>query len=59
MQEIRVSPGEDLQAVLDRAEPGSVLRLSEGVYRQKLLLKTPGLTILGEGADRTVLLNGK
>ena len=58
MQEIRVSPGEDLQAVLDRAEPGSVLRLSEGVYRQKLLLKTPGLTILGEGADRTVLLNG-
>ncbi len=58
MQEIRVAPGADLQAVLDRAEPGAVLRLSEGVYRQKLLLKTPGLNILGEGADRTVLLNG-
>ncbi len=58
MREIHVRPGEDLQAVFDRAEPGSVVRLAAGVYRQKLMLQTPKLTITGDGADRTVLING-
>ena len=55
MPELHVSPGEDLQAVLDRAEPGTLIFLEPGVYRRKLFLRTPGLTLQGAGADATVL----
>ena len=56
MHEVLARPGDDLQAVFDRAEPGSIVRIAAGVYRQKLLLATPGLTLLGEGAEKTVLV---
>ena len=56
MKEIRVSPEEDIQRVFDTAEPGSVIRFAPGEYRQKLCLRTPGLTLLGEGRDNTVLV---
>lgn len=56
MQELAVRPGDDLQCVLDRACPGTTVRLAAGEYRQKLLLTTPGLTLIGEGADKTVLV---
>ena len=56
MNEILVRPGVDVQAVLDAAEPGSLVRFAPGVYRQKLMLKTPGLTLAGAGAEKTVLV---
>ena len=52
-QTIYVSPGEDLQSLFDRVPAHSVIRLAEGTYRQKVLIRTPGLTIIGAGADRT------
>ncbi len=55
-QTIYVSPGEDLQAVFDRSPENSVIRLAEGTYRQKLIIRTPGLRITGAGADRTKLV---
>lgn len=55
-QTIYVSPGDDLQAVFDRAPENSVIRLAEGIYRQKVLIRTPGLTVIGAGADRTTLI---
>lgn len=58
MREHIVSPEQDLQRVLDRAESGDLIRLRAGDYRQKLLLRTPGLTLLGEGAERTSLVYG-
>ena len=58
MREYLVRPGEDVQAVLDRAEPGSRICFEAGIYRQKLMLKTPGLSLDGAGADATVLLWG-
>ena len=56
MGEHILHPGEDLQRFLDAALPGDSLRLCAGEYRQKCVVRTPGLTILGEGADRTCLI---
>ena len=56
MHELFVRPGDDLQAVFDHAAPDTIVHLAAGVYRQKLLLTTPGLTLIGEGAEHTVLV---
>jgi len=53
---ICASPAEDLQAVFDRAPAGSTVILAPGTYRQKLMIRTPGLTVMGAGADRTVIV---
>ncbi len=53
MQELFVTPDDRLQAVFDRAHPGSVIRLSPGVYRQKAVIRTEGLTVIGSGRDKT------
>ena len=58
MAEIFVLPGENLQAAIDRAEPGAVLRLGEGIWREKLIIRTPGLRLVGEGADKSILIWG-
>jgi len=49
-------PPSDLQARLDAAAPGEVIELGEGVYRCKLLLTVPGVTLKGAGADKTKLV---
>ena len=46
-------PGDDLQQIFDRAAPGDVIQLAAGDYRIKSTIFTPGLTLLGAGADRT------
>lgn len=56
MYEYRVCPQDDLQAVLDRAPEGSVVRLAAGICRQKLMLRRPGLTLVGEGRGKSVLV---
>ena len=56
MKDLFVHAGEDLQDAFDRAEPGAVIRLAAGVYRQKTVLRTPDVTLLGEGADRTAIV---
>ena len=58
MREYLVRPGDDVQAVFDRAEPGSLICFEAGIYRQKLMLRTPDLLLEGAGADETVLLWG-
>ncbi len=55
MSEIILGPEDDLQAELDRAS-GMTVRLRAGVYRQKLTLRAPGLHLIGEGAEKTVLV---
>lgn len=57
-KEIRVTPADEVQAVLDAAAPGSTLYFAPGVYRQKLCLRTPGLSLVGAGAAETVLVWG-
>ena len=53
MDSIYVTPDDRLQVIFDRAKPGSVIYLAPGVYRQKTVIRTPGLRIIGSGADKT------
>ncbi len=53
---IHVTPDDRLQTVFDRAEPGSTLIFAPGIYRQKAVLSTPGLTLIGSGKDKTVFV---
>ncbi len=53
---IYVTPDDRLQAVFDRAEPGDTLIFAPGIYRQKAVIATPGLTLIGSGQDKTVFV---
>lgn len=55
-QIISVKPGDDLQAVFDSAAENTVIHLAEGIYRQKTVIRTAGLTLIGAGAGKTVLV---
>ncbi len=55
-QTIYASPEDNLQAVFDTAEDNAVIRLAPGDYRQKTVIRTPGLTLIGAGADKTRIL---
>lgn len=53
---IYVTPDDKLQRIFDAAQPGDHVILSEGVYRQKVLLTTPDLTVTGQGPEKTILI---
>ncbi len=53
MREWQVGLGECLQDVIDCSPAGTVLRLAPGEYRQKLVIRTPKVTICGAGAGQT------
>lgn len=55
-QEIFVSPADDLQSVFNRAEPYAVIRFAPGIYRQKTMIRTPGLTLIGAGREETQIV---
>lgn len=57
-QVIYAAEGDDLQAVFDGAQENAVVVLPEGVFRQKLMLRTKGLTVLGAGPGKTKLVFG-
>ena len=50
------SPDEDLQQVFDQAPENTCIHLLPGDYRQKVIIRTKGLTIIGSGADQTRLV---
>ncbi|MBE5800284.1 MAG: pectin esterase [Clostridiales bacterium] len=54
-EHLYLKPSDDLQKAFDSASPGDVLHLRAGVYRQKTVLRTPGVTLTGEGPDRTII----
>ena len=56
MKEIYVSPQDDLQAIFDQAPAGSCIRFAPGIYRQKTMIRTPDLTLIGAGRDQTTLV---
>lgn len=53
MAHIYVTPDDRLQKIFDAAAPGSVIHLSPGVYRQKTVIRTPDLTVIGAGAGKS------
>ena len=58
MKEIYAVPGDDLQSIFDRAPENSTIFLAEGEYRQKAMIRIPGLKIVGAGADKTRIVWG-
>lgn len=50
---IHVTPDDRLQRVFDQAKPGDTLFFAPGIYRQKAVLATENLTLVGSGADKT------
>ena len=53
MEHIYVTPDDRLQKIFDAAAPGSVIHLAPGVYRQKTVIRTPDLKIVGSGAGKS------
>ena len=53
---IFATPADDLQAVFDSAPENGTVVLAPGEYRQKTMIRTPGLTVVGAGADQTRLV---
>ena len=56
MAEWRINRQENLQDVLDIAPPGTTIWLPAGVFRQKVVIRTPKITLIGAGRDRTVIV---
>lgn len=55
---IPVKPGESVQGALDKAQPGDIVRLAPGVYRERVTFKnngTHGKPIMLEGETGAVL----
>lgn len=50
---MHITPDDRLQTVFDQAEPGDTLVFAPGIYRQKAVICTPGLTLIGSGAEKT------
>ena len=56
MTELFAQPLDSLQEIFDTAPAGSRIRLAPGEYRQKVMIRTPGLVIEGAGQDKTVIV---
>lgn len=55
MNEIYVTSQSDLQAVFDTAPENSTIRFAPGIYRQKTMIRTRGLTLVGAGREETIV----
>lgn len=53
--ELFLSPADDLQAALDNAPNNAFVHLAAGIYHQKIVIRTPGLRIVGQGAQNTII----
>ena len=51
-----LTPQDDLQQALDAAPKDAFVHLAAGIYRQKIVIRTPGLTLVGQGAENTILI---
>lgn len=54
-REVSVQPGESIQAAVDRASPGAIVRIPPGTYRETVVIEKP-LALIGAGYRRTTLV---
>lgn len=55
--EYYIDPDTDLQSFLDSLPENAVVHLAAGEYRQKAEIRTPGLHLIGAGAEKTVIVH--
>lgn len=53
--ELFLTPRDNLQQALDSAPKNAFVHLAAGIYHQKCVIRTPGLTIIGQGASNTLI----
>lgn len=53
---IYVTPDDKLQRIFDSASEGATICLSPGIYRQKAVIRRDHLTVVGQGAEKTILV---
>ncbi len=56
--ELFLSPADDLQTALDNAPKGAFVHLAAGIYHQKIVIRTPGLQIVGQDSQNTIIEYG-
>ena len=52
---IEINPEDSIQDAINSANVGDIIHLSSGVYHQGLIIVNKTLTIIGEGADATII----
>lgn len=55
MHTVKVTPADDLQQILDTVALPATIYLAEGVYRRKIKIARPDITIKGEKRETTVI----
>jgi hypothetical protein len=50
---IHVDPGESIQAAIDKAKPGTTIKLGEGIYKDSVNISKNDIEIVGEGRSKT------
>jgi hypothetical protein len=53
---VHVDPGESIQAAIDKAKPGTTIKLAEGTYAGSLLIDKDGIELVGEGRKKTKIV---
>ena len=53
---LKADPRDDLQNLLDSAPENAVIRLAPGEYRQKVIIRKPGLHLSGTGMEKTMIV---
>ncbi|MFC1461769.1 right-handed parallel beta-helix repeat-containing protein, partial [Verrucomicrobiota bacterium] len=51
----RVGPFRTIEAALKVSEEGVIVRIAAGVYRENLVVVTPGLRLVGAGSGKTII----
>lgn len=50
---VRVDPGESIQAAIDKAKPGTTIKLGEGTYKESVNISKNDISIEGQGRSKT------
>lgn len=46
---VEVRPGESIQAAIDKAQEGSIIKVHPGIYRERLSIKKDNISLRGDG----------
>lgn len=58
MRILRLTPSDDLQRAFDSLKGPAEVRLADGIYNQKVEIRTDGVAVVGGGRETTVLSYG-